>query len=294
MRFQSLYYKFWDSLYSLIRITSEAFCWSNIGSIGKSFVGRMTVAMPLIGYLIIFNPAFIDFFQSTIPGGGVGAPQWLSMLHSMRLSFLYFGLLFIGSGMSLYLLAAPDQIKKFPSVADYIGEMEKVWSPALVWDRFTNTIRRSENYPDGVAPHAVYCVGDPSFPDHTSYYLDELISSILREQNGLLASIETNEFETPISLSRELKHLSEIANEQGSRRRLLKSVTSGSTADQAACVALRPIISEKRKEVFYLEHKSLDYERYSVRVFVAAFFIIGILLLLIPTFSTSLLVLRAS
>ena len=294
LRFRSLRYAVLDFLYSLMRDSSRVFVWSNIGSLGKSYIGRMTLVMPLIGYLVIFNPSFVSFFQSEIPGGIVDAPSWLSSLHSRRLSFLYFGLLFVGCGMGLYILAAPEQIRRFPNASDYILEMEKVWSPALVWTSLITTIERSRNYSGGTAPHAVYCVGDPSFPDTTAQFLNDIIASAFKELESteILEDLADDELEgtmvegSPYFLQLKTGHI--MTN------RIMDFMTSGSRICEAFNAEMKQHILAKRKEVFFVEHGSLNFERYSVRLFIAAFYLVGIALLLIPTITTSILVMIAT
>jgi len=250
--------------------------------------------MPFIGYLIIFNPSFVEFFQSKIPGGIESAPAALSDLHAKRLSFLYFGLLFMGCGIGAYLLAAPEQIRRFPSVSDYISEMEAVWSPALVRNRFDETISRFLKINAGERCHPVYGESHPSFPDLPSGHLHDLVASIYSELPEDAVPDDAVSVEHQGSLVESSPYFFISGTGHVLTSNIMEVMHGGRRVDMAFWSQMHQGAISRRKEVFFVEHLALNYHRFGVRLIIAALFLLGFALLFIPTATTSLLVFLAS
>ncbi|WP_313533458.1 hypothetical protein [Haematobacter sp.] len=71
--------------------------WSALASIGNSSPARLTALAPLIGYLIIYNQLIANFFFLSKGGEAMGAEPVtiLDLLTDLKLTFLYFGLIFL-------------------------------------------------------------------------------------------------------------------------------------------------------------------------------------------------------
>jgi hypothetical protein len=156
-------------------------CWSNLRGIGSSSVARVTAFMPFVGYLIVFNPSFVGFFELSLPEHITGVPSWLDWLHSRRLVFLYFGLLLVSLGILLYLGFAPKPIRRFSSVSDYVSEMEQVASPALLRSQINSTIDLFLQANPGEMSHPMFSWKSASFPAVPSNHLHDLIRRLFIE-----------------------------------------------------------------------------------------------------------------
>ncbi|KJC44006.1 hypothetical protein UB31_22170 [Bradyrhizobium sp. LTSP849] len=86
------------------------------------------MAFPIIGYLVLLSSQFTSFFDGGLAGnsGGHGG-NWFDYLWSLKLYYVYFGLLHLGVGSALYQWGCPRQIKKHGDWEDYI----RVDGPAM-------------------------------------------------------------------------------------------------------------------------------------------------------------------
>ncbi|MET4493471.1 hypothetical protein [Bradyrhizobium sp. LA7.1] len=104
-----------------IRRTKYIPTWSQLRMIGNSRAVQASVAFPIVGYLILLSSQFTEIFD----GGIAGRSQhleltWWTQLWSLKLYFVYFGLLLLGVGSALYQWRCPRQIKKHGDWEDYV------------------------------------------------------------------------------------------------------------------------------------------------------------------------------
>ena len=88
-------------------------------SIGNSSYVRLTVLIPIVGYLIIFNAHVVDYLD--LAKEFVGAPPTEGSQVSPRLLLIYFGLTAIALGSATYTLACPWQVKHYGTATAYVG-----------------------------------------------------------------------------------------------------------------------------------------------------------------------------
>ncbi len=102
--------------------------WSSLSAISNSQAARMTVLIPLVGYLVIFNEKAAGFLK-LIP---VLSPSDALYEVSPRLLLFYLGLCSIAVGVALYSWRCPPAIKGFSTAANYIIKMQgTVSGPSL-------------------------------------------------------------------------------------------------------------------------------------------------------------------
>lgn len=268
--------------------------WSNLASVGTSNVGRVTILMPFIGYLILFNPSFLEFFQQQIPGSLDNAPVWVNQLHSNRLAFLYFGLLAIGFGILLYVAFSPEQLRLFPSVSDYVFEMEKISSPALVHSKFDDVMSRFMQINSGERMHPVFGEQHPSFPIQPSELLHLLIARLFRNIDEGLISPDNFHNDPEGTMIENSPYIFHTGSGHILTDNILRVMYSGRTVDRILLQEMKNEVQVHRKELFYLEHLSLNFSHFLIRIVVSVLFLLGFILLLIPTLSTSILVFFAT
>lgn len=267
--------------------------WTTLGAIGGSYVGRSTILAPLIGYLIIFNPSFVSFFQSDIPGGLVSSDSVVAELHAWRLSFLYFGLLLLGTGMALYALACPEQIRRYGSASNYVSEMESVWSPPLVRNSLDGMVRRFLALNSDDDTHPISGRSHPSFPDLPSDYLHQLIARIYRDIEGTEFPGDMLNLDPPGTLVQSSPFYFQTSDGYFLTNDLMRAMHSGRTVDRHFSEYIYQEAVPKRREVFFVEYFSLNYSLFWLRSLVLFLYTAGIGLLLVPTLTTSALVLAA-
>lgn len=100
--------------------------WDRLGRLGRSRIMSLTILMPVIGYMILFNENVFSYLslKKEIIGGGVsvsvepGVPlEWTT---SYRLYCLYFGLSFFGIASLIFKLCCPDLAQNYRHADSYI------------------------------------------------------------------------------------------------------------------------------------------------------------------------------
>jgi hypothetical protein len=99
--------------------TSWSPTWSSVRAIGNSVYVRLTVLIPLIGYLIIFNANVVHYLQ--LAKEFVGLQNQPESAVSTRLLLIYFGLTSLAGGSAIYSLFCPWQVRHYGTSAAYVG-----------------------------------------------------------------------------------------------------------------------------------------------------------------------------
>lgn len=93
--------------------------WSRLREAGNSNLVQLTILIPLIGYLIIFNEQVASYLELIKEVSGGQAVEGLSV--SPRLLLIYFGLCLISFGAILYRRYCPIEIKRYGSSTEFVG-----------------------------------------------------------------------------------------------------------------------------------------------------------------------------
>ncbi|MCK1328637.1 hypothetical protein IVB57_09570 [Bradyrhizobium sp. CW9] len=91
--------------------------WSALNAVSKSPSARMTILIPLIGYLIIFNDKVAEYLRLN--------PQLQSLEHasnslSPRLMVVYIGLCAMAVGVALYKIFCPGEVSYYTTSSAYV------------------------------------------------------------------------------------------------------------------------------------------------------------------------------
>ncbi|MBR1170502.1 hypothetical protein [Bradyrhizobium liaoningense] len=115
--------------------------WSAIRRIGQSRLLSLTIVVPFLGSMILFNQAVVDVLMLSpemvrrwFPVDG--PPEQLrAVAHNLTLSrlyYVYFGLSFLGFGSSLFALFCPTIVKDYSSAASFqAAEMNVATKPRV-------------------------------------------------------------------------------------------------------------------------------------------------------------------
>ncbi|WP_137930460.1 hypothetical protein [Mesorhizobium comanense] len=95
--------------------------WSVLRRLGNSPVAKATIAVPLVGYLLLFNAEIAKFLRLHSD-----FCQPAECVPSLRLFLLYLGSCSIAVGAALYSLRCPALIKKYDSAAAFF-DAEKAY-----------------------------------------------------------------------------------------------------------------------------------------------------------------------
>lgn len=255
--------------------------WSALASVGNSSPARLTALAPLIGYLIIYNQLIADFFFLS-KGGGIGAEPVtvLDLLGDLKLTLLYFGLIFFGIGAILFAVFAPTSIKKYKTPEEYVLAMGAAQTEWLIVDSLTRVGRsawKGEYYenPDSYGNISL------SFTEETMFQLDAIL-----EHAGHHAFDDEPHPDNSEPSEPEIRFYNALGNVM--RDRVLECILSRRRVDRALWHnATGVIVEDRARDVFYMTYTFDESSRFGMRLSCAVMFIIGSALLAIPTLITS-------
>lgn len=95
--------------------------WSGLRAIGNSAPVRLTILIPLIGYLLIFNQHIIEYLEIISEIGGVSSASAHDLNISPRLLWIYYGFCALAVGSTIYSALCPSEIKYYGTPAGYVG-----------------------------------------------------------------------------------------------------------------------------------------------------------------------------
>lgn len=259
--------------------------WSSLSSIGNSRLAQLTIVMPFVGYLIVFNISIADFITTIIPEAlSQQADDFWTSLYSRKLYFLYFGLLLFGSGVALFNIAAPSQIRRFPVVERYIAAMNGIKTPNLVIGSFENIIGRYFANLRGEEQSPMFEAKRIAFPDDLNSELHRFIEQIF------LATEFSDEEYAPAE--DRLGSCFWTGSGYLMTDKVLDVAYSGRRVERVLQTALLEEAVKRPTDVFYLEHRALDHCRASLRMLVFILYALGSTLLIFPSILTSIIVLK--
>jgi hypothetical protein len=118
---------------------SSMMTWSRLRGIGKSSAARVTVLLPLVGYLIIFNKNVADFLQLAAQFAGKSDAH---LGISSKLMLVYVGTCAIALGQVIYSIFCPAEIKSYGHVTPYVLDATRV-TKDFEYEKLENSLRNS-------------------------------------------------------------------------------------------------------------------------------------------------------
>jgi hypothetical protein len=91
--------------------------WNNLRDMGNSYVAKASIAVPILGYLILFQSDLIEFLKMHVSVCKDCSVPW-------RLHTFYFASCFVAMGSVMYAWRCPPLIKKYAGATDFF-EAEK-------------------------------------------------------------------------------------------------------------------------------------------------------------------------
>src|SRR5215210_278815 len=92
--------------------------WSTLRTLGNSWVVKVTVLIPLIGYFIVFNEKILHYVKLANEFTRFEPPE---VTLPPRLLQVYFALCFISVGAAIYNLMCPATIKRYDTPTTYVA-----------------------------------------------------------------------------------------------------------------------------------------------------------------------------
>lgn len=257
--------------------------WSSIASIGSSSPARLTALAPLIGYLIIYNQFIAEFFflsnADTASSGQTAS--LLDLLRDLKLTFLYFGLVFFGAGAILFALMAPKSVRKYRTPEEFVLAMGAAQTEWLIVDSLSRVGRSAWKgdffgNPDG------YGATSLSFTDDTLFQLDAIL-----EHAGHNAFEDLEVPSESVESDPDWGFYNALGNVMTDR--VLECILSKRRVERALWHnAIGVIVEDRARDVFYLTYTFDEWSKFGARLSCSALFAFGAVLLAIPTIITSI------
>jgi len=266
--------------------------WSAVRRIGQSRLIALTIIVPFLGSLLLFNQSVVDVL--TLSPELVR--RWLHLsvnesteaarrLTLTRLYYVYFGLTFLGIGSSLFVLFCPLYIKNYSTEIEYQtieGPLVSKPKMTLILPYVALEYSRWFGDEDYITPYRyIRGFAQPDdfhvlFSAVTSGLYGSLPKDAVSEDTICAIGAEDNGH--PYEDFRRRPEPSKIANVFHSGSRLQMGFV-----DAMQDLAIRP---EFRNDVMTLHYMALDQTRPLLRLTIAGFYGLGFTLLLVPTIKT--------
>jgi hypothetical protein len=122
--------------------------WSSLSKLGNSPLAKATIVVPVLGYLLIMNEEFRDWFATghcvSCPAAEVhealDQPVPLIYTHVWRLIFIYFGLTLTGIATAIFGLFCPFSSRKYGDGIDYALNVLPLFASREQWESLAETL----------------------------------------------------------------------------------------------------------------------------------------------------------
>jgi hypothetical protein len=111
--------------------------WSAIRRIGQSRLLSLTIVVPFLGSLLLFNQYVVDFLTLSpdvvarlVQRTGQSVGEVSRQVSLTRLYYAYFGLTFLGIGSFLFAMLCPTEVKSHASAREFVQTETSVVSRA--------------------------------------------------------------------------------------------------------------------------------------------------------------------
>jgi hypothetical protein len=102
----------------------EGALWHRLRALGNSTAAKLTILIPLVGYLVLLNDKVVNYLQ--LSERIVGQATMSGALD--RLLVIYVGLVCVALASAIFALCCPLEVKKFASAEEYIAGEEPFMS----------------------------------------------------------------------------------------------------------------------------------------------------------------------
>jgi hypothetical protein len=270
------------------------FPWSAIRRIGQSRLLALTIVVPFLGSLLLFNQSVVDLL--TLSPDVVR--RWLHLptddpktaAHTLTLSrlyFVYFGLTFLGIGSALFVLFCPIDIKNYASIIDYQraeGALVSRPKMTLILPFVTVEYARwnGAQFFDGLSDRFWRRIATPS--DFLTLY-SAVIEDMYLQMPRVLDPPEVDPEEEPESLE---DHPFLDHHGRPDAEKIASILLSGRRMDRGFVHELEDVgFSDRFKhDLMALNYMANDHTKPFFRTIIVAVYGLGFSLLLIPTIET--------
>lgn len=254
---------------------SKRLRWSVLAMIGRAPVMRLTVLVPLIGVMLIFNRETTQFLTLS--------PQFISDLglppdsaiSFSNLYFTYFGLCFLGVGSAIFALYCPEEISRQPKQLEYLLNITSGETPVLAKANFQAVLEAYFNNCRDI---------ERDFELPNAEYPNELEADFHNLMEAMYSATDFGEDEGGDIDFPEVMMPTGYLNFHSFAEMVYRSIA----AEKIYWMPFRSVAPIFAKDIAYLKYKSDDYSKYRTRIVVTLFYFLGLIITLIPTVKTFL------
>lgn len=122
-----------------VGVRDSILTWSRLRGVGKSSAAKVTILLPLVGYLIIFNKNVADFLHLASEFVGSTDAQFGI---APKLMLVYIGTCAIALGQAIYAMCCPAEVKAYGHVTPYVLDASRV-TKDFEYEKLEDAIRDS-------------------------------------------------------------------------------------------------------------------------------------------------------
>lgn len=280
---------------------SDATDWVSLSAIGRSRIVSLTIIIPFVGYLLLFNDFVFDYLRfakrvlidSGLTGDIIDAQDSFSL---NNLYLLYFGLLFIGLASSLFAIFCPEEIKQHKLANDYIKTEEETKSKTVLISDLNYILEKYLNANQEMALDSSASVkrtiwSKCEYTDEIDQLHYNLIYEIFGKTDGLDDTEDSPEQEADHTDDGHPMDSLIYGNGYLNIYGISELVYMNRRVTFALTFSFRAAAEEFYKDILFIKFSCLRVSKCLVRLMVGALYGVGFLFLLIPTARTSLVVL---
>lgn len=245
--------------------------WSVLAKLGSAPAMRLTVLVPLIGTMLLFNSEverflqWPEFFRRDVT-------RARDLIPYNNLYFTYFGLCFLGFGSIVFSFLCPREIRDEPNIGRYVRDTPAVSAPTIAKSDFATVLSLRFNGPEML----------DDIPYSRVDYPGELQAEFHQLFQLLYSNVDLGDHDDMPNIMNGAGYLEFTP--------LARDVQKNIRATWAYTMPFYDAAPKFAGDIAFMKYRSLDYTNVSSRMFVAATYAIGFGLLLKPTIHVFILV----
>jgi hypothetical protein len=141
-------------LRSLAQTIANLSRWDELRTLGNSRLVRLTVLIPIIGYMILFNDKLTEYLEFSGANFrdvfivSLTNADTLSLSVAYRLYCFYFGFTFLAAASIAYAIACPSIVKAYGSAAAFYETERQIMDERRLQRMLYDIIRETDKFPE--------------------------------------------------------------------------------------------------------------------------------------------------
>lgn len=259
----------------ILNCLSSSLRWSTLAKVGSLPVIRLTVLVPLVGIVLLFNEQVVTLLslsQAFLKDIGVSEGSDFSI---NNLYFTYFGLCFLGVGSVVFAFCCPEDINGSGKLMDYVIASANARNSVLAKNNLEVVLYFYYKYlrDDTGCQHKQ----SPEYPKH----LDTDFQNLMQ---ALSNAAQRDDCE-------DLSPYPEItATGYPNYHSVAEALKKRTAAHKVYWIPLWDAAPSVGEDIAFLKFKTLDYSMFWARISISVLYFFGFIILSVPTVKVFFLV----